>query len=178
MLNALGAIAMAMRAGVDFRRAAAAAEECTGAVRRFEHVADVGGITLMDDYAHHPTEVRATLLAARARFTGRRLVACFQPHTYSRSQYLLEGFKNCFEALDVLYVLGTYAAREPITAGMDAAALAAEIHRPEARYLATFEEAVEAITGELRDGDVFFTIGAGDVDQLGPMLRNALEAKQ
>jgi len=178
MLNALGAIAMAMRAGVDFRRAAQAAEECTGAVRRFEHVADVGGITLMDDYAHHPTEVRATLLAAQARFSGRRLVACFQPHTYSRSRYLLEGFKTCFEALDVLYVLGTYAAREPVEAGMDAAALAAEIHHPEARYLATFEEAVTAITDELHDGDVFFTIGAGDVDRLGPMLRAALEAKR
>ena len=92
VLNALGALAMAMRAGVDFRRAAQAAEECTGAVRRFEHVADVSTgadtppITLMDDYAHHPTEVRATLLAARARFPGRRLVGCFQPHTYSRSR--------------------------------------------------------------------------------------------
>lgn len=132
----------------------------------------------MDDYAHHPTEVRATLLAAQARFSGRRLVACFQPHTYSRSRYLLEGFKTCFEALDVLYLLGTYAAREPVEAGMDAAALAAEIHHPEARYLATFEEAVTAITDELHDGDVFFTIGAGDVDRLGPMLRAALEAKQ
>jgi UDP-N-acetylmuramate--alanine ligase len=177
VLNALGALAMAMRAGVDFRRAAQAAEECTGAVRRFEHVADVNGITLMDDYAHHPTEVRATLLAARARFPGRRLIACFQPHTYSRSRYLLEGFRNCFEALDVLYILGTYAAREAADAGMDAAALAAEIHSPEARYLATFEDAVAQIAAELTPGDVFFTIGAGDVDRLGPLLRDRLEAR-
>ena len=184
VLNALGALAMAMRAGVDFRRAAQAAEECTGAVRRFEHVADVATgadtppITLMDDYAHHPTEVRATLLAARARFPGRRLIGCFQPHTYSRSQYLLEGFKTCFEALDVLYILGTYAAREPASAGMDAQALAAEIHSPEARYLATFEDAVAQVSAELQPGDVFFTIGAGDVDRLGSLLRESLEARR
>ena len=175
--NALGALAMAMRAGVDFRRAAQAAADCNGAVRRFEHVADVAGVTLMDDYAHHPTEVRATLLAARQRFPGRRLVACFQPHTYSRSQYLLEGFRTCFEGLDTLYVLSTYAAREQADAGLDAAALAAEITRPTARYVATFEAATDAIAVELRPGDVFFTIGAGTVNTLGPMLRTRLEAR-
>ncbi len=181
--NALGALAMAMRAGVDFRRAAQAAADCTGAVRRFEHVADIEmdgpgtTITLMDDYAHHPTEVRATLLAARQRFPGRRLVACFQPHTYSRSQYLLEGFRTCFEGLDTLFVLGTYAAREQSDAGLDAAALAAEITRPAARYVETFEAATDAIAAELRPGDVFFTIGAGTVDALGPMLRTRLEAR-
>jgi UDP-N-acetylmuramate--alanine ligase len=181
--NALGALAMAMRAGVDFRRAAQAASECTGAIRRFEHIADIDidgpgfGVTLMDDYAHHPTEVRATLLAARQRFPGRRLVGCFQPHTYSRSQYLLEGFKTCFEALDVLYILGTYAARESIDAGMDAEALAREITQPPAVYLATFEEATERIAADLKAGDVFFTIGAGNVDSLGAMLKAKLEVR-
>jgi UDP-N-acetylmuramate--alanine ligase len=183
VLNALGALAVAMRAGVDFHRAAQAASECRGAARRFEHVADIDvdgpgfGITLMDDYAHHPTEVRATLLAARQRFQGRRLLGCFQPHTYSRSQYLLEGFKTCFEALDVLYVLGTYAARESTEAGMDAEALAREIAQPRAIYLATFEEATERIAADLKPGDVFFTIGAGNVDALGPMLQAKLEAR-
>jgi UDP-N-acetylmuramate--alanine ligase len=180
--NALGALAMAMRAGVDFHRAAQAASDCRGAARRFEHVADIDvdgpgfGITLMDDYAHHPTEVRATLLAARQRFQGRRLLGCFQPHTYSRSQYLLEGFKTCFEGLDVLYILGTYAAREAVDAGMDAEALAREITQPPAIYLATFEEATERIAADLKSGDVFFTIGAGNVDALGPMLQARLEA--
>jgi UDP-N-acetylmuramate--alanine ligase len=181
--NALGALAMAMRAGVDFRRAAHAAAECRGAVRRFEHVADIDidgpgfGITLMDDYAHHPTEVRATLQAARQRFPGRRLLGCFQPHTYSRSRYLLEGFRTCFEALDVLYILGTYAARESLEAGMDAEALAGEIAAPPAIYLATFEEATERIAADLKPGDVFFTIGAGNVDSLHSTLRAKLEAR-
>ncbi len=181
--NALGALAMAMRAGADFRRAIQAAEQCRGAVRRFEHIADIDldgpdtTITLMDDYAHHPTEVRATLLAARQRFPGRRLVACFQPHTYSRSAYLLDGFKTCFEALDTLYILGTYAAREQPEAGLDAAGLAREITSPPTVYLETFEEAAERISVDLRPGDVFFTIGAGTVNELGPMLRAKLEAR-
>ncbi|MFN8584829.1 MAG: UDP-N-acetylmuramate--L-alanine ligase [Dehalococcoidia bacterium] len=175
--NALGALAVAMRAGVDFHRAAQAAAEFTGAHRRFEHLADVAGVTLMDDYAHHPTEVRATLQSARARFPGRRLVACFQPHTYSRSRYLLDGFRSCFESLDRLYILGTYAARETSEAGLSAQELAAEIKKPAPTYVETFEEAAERIASELQPGDVFFTIGAGNVDALGPMVRQLIEAR-
>jgi UDP-N-acetylmuramate--alanine ligase len=166
-----------MRAGVDFHRAAQAASEFTGAHRRFELVGEAGGVTFMDDFAHHPTEVRATLSGARMRFPGRRLVACFQPHTYSRSRYLLEGFRTCFEGLDSLYILGTYAARETAEAGMSARELAAEIAKPQPVYLDTIEEATERIAADLRPGDVFFTIGAGDVDRLGPLLKARLEAR-
>ncbi len=175
--NALGALAAAMRAGVDFNRAAQAVQEFSGTARRFDLVGEVAGITLMDDYAHHPTEVRATLSAARQRFPGRRLVACFQPHTYSRSAYLLAGFRDCFHGLDALYLLRTFAARETPDAGLDARGLAAEIGDPPAVYLDSFEEAVERIVGDLRDGDVCFTIGAGDVTELGPMLRERLERR-
>ena len=175
--NALGALAMAMRAGVDFNRAAQAAREFTGVARRFQPVAEAAGVTLMDDYAHHPTEVRATLSAARQRFAGRRLLACFQPHTFSRSAYLLDGFRDCFEGLDALYVLRTYAARETPDAGLDGRGLAAEITTPSAVYLDSFEEAADRIAADLRDGDVFFTIGAGDVTELGPMLRERLEQR-
>ena len=175
--NALGALAVAMRAGVDFNRAAQAAQEFSGAARRFQLVATVAGVTLMDDYAHHPTEVRATLSAARQRFPEARLVACFQPHTFSRSAYLLEGFRNCFEGLDALYLLRTYAARETAEAGLDARGLASEISSPRPVYLDSFEEAAERIAAELAEGDVFFTIGAGDVTELGPMLRERLEQR-
>ena len=178
LLNALGALAVSMRAGVDFHRAAAAAAEFTGTRRRFELVGEVvrdgAPITIVDDYAHHPTEVRATLLAARQRYAGRRVVACFQPHTYSRSTYLLDAFKTCFEGLDALYVLRTYEARESADKGMDAAALAAEIHHPEAQYVASFEEAADRIAADLRPGDVCFTLGAGDVTELGPMILDRL----
>ncbi len=176
--NALGALAVAMRAGVDFHRAAQAAAEFTGAHRRFELIGEAAGVTFVDDYAHHPTEVRATLLGARSRFPGRRLVGCFQPHTYSRSRYLLEGFRTCFEGLDDLYILGTFAARESADAGMSARELVAEIAKPRPVYLDTFEEATRRIAAALRPGDVFFTIGAGDVDRLGPLVKARLEARR
>ena len=181
VLNALAALAAAMRAGVDFHRAAAAAGEFTGAHRRFEEHGEVplagGAVTLLDDYAHHPTEVRATLAAARQRYPGRPLVGCFQPHTYSRSAYLLEGFRNCFEGLARLYLVPTYAAREPASAGLDARALAAEIARPAATYLDDAAEAAERIAAELQPGDVFVTMGAGDVDELLPLVRTRLESR-
>jgi len=181
VLNALAALAAAMRAGVDFHRAAAAAGEFTGAHRRFEEHGDValagGSITLLDDYAHHPTEVRATLAAARQRYPGRPLAGCFQPHTYSRSAYLLEGFRDCFEGLARLYLIPTYAAREPVSAGLDARALAAEIERPGAIYLDDLDAAAGRIAAELQPGDVFMTMGAGDVDGLLPLVRTRLEAR-
>ncbi|TAJ19586.1 MAG: UDP-N-acetylmuramate--L-alanine ligase [Dehalococcoidia bacterium] len=180
--NALGALAAAMRAGVDFHRATAAASAFTGARRRFEIKGEValdGGIvTVVDDYAHHPTEVRATVLAARQRFAGRRLVGCFQPHTYTRTVYLLDEFKTCFEGLDALYVLRTYAAREDPERGMDAHALASQIAKPVPATLDDFEAAATRVASELRPGDVFITLGAGDVTDLGPMVLAALEARR
>ncbi|MEX2373952.1 MAG: UDP-N-acetylmuramate--L-alanine ligase, partial [Dehalococcoidia bacterium] len=183
VLNALAALVATMRAGVDFHRAAAAAQDFRGARRRFEFLgeaeaAEGGTVTVVDDYSHHPTEVRSMLSAARQRFPGRRLVGCFQPHTYTRSQYLLEDFRSCFESLDALYMLRTYEAREQSDRGMDARTLAAEVTRPDAVYLDSFEEATERIAGDLRGGDVLFTIGAGDVTELGPMVLERLGGAQ
>jgi UDP-N-acetylmuramate--alanine ligase len=182
VLNALAALAAAMRAGVDFHRAAQAASEFQGARRRFELVGEVevpdGVVAVVDDYAHHPTEIRATLSAARQRYPSARLVACFQPHTYTRTQYLLPEFRTCFEALDRLYVLRTYEARETADRGMDARALAEAIESPEPVYVDSFEEAARRIADDLRPGDVFFTLGAGDVTDLGPMVVERLEARR
>ncbi len=177
VLNALAALAAAMRAGVDFKRAAQAASDFTGTRRRFELHGEAGGVTLVDDYAHHPSEVRATLAAARLRYPGRRLVGCFQPHTYSRSAYLLDGFRDCFEGLDALFIAPTYAARETPDQGLDGAALAAEITSPPARYVASIDEGASLIADALEAGDVFLTIGAGDIDSLLPLLRERLEAQ-
>ena len=181
VLNALGALAAAMRAGVDFHRAAAAAGDFTGAHRRFEGHGDVTlqgePVTLVDDYAHHPTEVRATVAAARQRYPGRRLVGCFQPHTFSRSAYLLDGFRSCFEGLARLYLVPTYAAREPASAGLDASALAHEIGRPGATYLDDLDSGADRIASELEPGDVFLTLGAGPVDRLLPMVHARLLAR-
>lgn len=168
--NALAAIAAGHALGIDSNVVREALAAYRGAKRRFELVDEVAGVTVIDDYAHHPTEVSSVLASAREWFAGRRLVAVFQPHTYSRTQYLLEGFKTCFRDLDELLVLATYAAREPESAGLDARALAEAIESPRPRYVATFEEAAEAAVALLGPGDVFFTIGAGDVDAVGPMV--------
>ena len=174
--NALAGIAAAHAVGLSFDEIREALAAYGGARRRFESVGEAGGVTVMDDYAHHPTEVADTIQAARETFPGRRILACFQPHTYSRSQYLLEGFRTCFRGLDELLVLATYAAREPESAGMDAETLVREIEEPKARFVATFEEAAGAALELLRPGDVFFTIGAGDVDELAPLIVERLQA--
>lgn len=128
----------------------------------------------MDDYAHHPTEVRATLQAARLRFPGRRLVVVFQPHTFSRTEYLLEGFRTCFADADRLLLLQTFAAREAPRAGFDARRLADEIAAPQAQFAANPEQALALLTNELRAGDVCLTVGAGDVTMLGPQILEAI----
>lgn len=180
MQNAIAALAAGMRAGVDFHRAAQALSTFTGARRRFELRGEVeateGPITLIDDYAHHPTEVRSMLAAARQRFSGRRLIGCFQPHTYTRTSYLIEGFRDCFEALDELVLLPTYAARETADRGLDAAALAREIEAPTPVLVTSFDEAVEALLERLTGGDVCITLGAGTVTELHDLLLERLEA--
>jgi UDP-N-acetylmuramate--alanine ligase len=173
--NVLGAVAVAEIIGVPRETIAEAVADFHGVRRRFELIGEApGGITIMDDYAHHPTEVRATLAAARDRFAGRRLVALFQPHTYTRTAYLLEGFRTCFEGCDVLLIADTYAAREQPSAGMDARQLADEIEAPPAGYVGNLEQAAEAAAAVLQPGDVFFTIGAGDVEKVGPMVLELL----
>src|SRR5581483_7238750 len=108
--------------------------------------------------------------AARPRFPGRRVVALFQPHTYARTRYLLEGFRTCFRGFDRLFLLETYAAREAIADGMTAEQLAQEVESPRPGYFPDFESAAGGVAAELRPGDVFFTVGAGDVDAVGPMV--------
>ena len=116
------------------------------------------------------------LAAARQRFPGRRLLGCVQPHTYTRTSYLLEGFRSCFDALDELILLPTYAAREDADRGLDATALAAEIERPTPLLVGSFEEAADALADRLEGGDVCITIGAGTVTELPDLILERLEA--
>ncbi len=175
--NALAATAAAIHAGADAAAAARALARFQGVRRRFQRLGEAGGVLVMDDYAHHPTEIAATIGAARQRFPGRRLVVLFQPHTYSRSQYLLESFRPCFRGADALYLTDTYAARERPEAGLSAVDLAAEIRQPGAIYVGGLAEAVETVARGLRPGDVCFTIGAGDVEEAGPRLLERLGAR-
>ena len=137
--NALGAIAACVAVGLSADEIRPALAAYGGVKRRFERVGEANGVLVMDDYAHHPTEIEALAAAARARFPGRRIVAMFQPHTYARSKYLLPGFKRCFAGFDRLFILETYAAREAIADGMTGKQLAAELHDPAPTYAETFE---------------------------------------
>jgi len=177
IVNSLGAIAVGHTLGLAPDTIRSAVASFQGVRRRFEPVGEAAGVTIVDSYAHHPTEIRADLAAARSRFPGRRLVCLFQPHTYSRTSYLLEEFRTCFRQCDVLFLADTYAAREPPSAGMDARALAAEIAAPPARYAGSVETAVSVVAAELRAGDVFLTTGAGDVEAAGPAVLELLRQR-
>jgi len=174
--NCLAGVGVGLALGLEPDALRQAVAEFRGVHRRFEVVGEARGVTVVDDYAHHPTEVEATLAAARRRFPGRRLVCLFQPHTYSRSRYLLDGFRTCFRGADVLLLAETYAAREEPSAGMDAAELAAHIQQPPARYVGGLEEAAAAVLAALQPGDVFLTVGAGDVDRVARRVLEALSA--
>jgi UDP-N-acetylmuramate--alanine ligase len=173
--NALAGIAAGSTIGISAETMRAALASYKGAQRRFEYVGEARGVIVMDDYAHHPTEVRAgTIAAARERFAGRRLVVLFQPHTFTRTAYLIEEWKTCFAGADALYITHTYAAREEADAGMSGRELAALITDPPAVYVDSFDEAADRIARDLWEGDVFFTAGAGDVNSVGPMVLERL----
>ncbi len=176
--NALAGIAAGSTIGIATGVMQAALASYRGAQRRFEYVGDAAGVTVMDDYAHHPTEVRVgTIAAARERFPGRRIVLLFQPHTFTRTAYLLDEWKTCFEGVDALFITHTYAARENESAGLSGADLAAVVTSPRAVYVDAFDDAADRIAADLRDGDVFFTVGAGDVDSVGPLVLERLRRR-
>jgi UDP-N-acetylmuramate--alanine ligase len=172
--NTVGAAAACLGEGVDFDTIRAAVARFRGAQRRFQTVGEAAGVLVMDDYAHHPTEVRAIIATARARFPGQRLIAVYQPHTYSRIAYLWDEWTACWEGLDALVVLETYAAREKPEAGRSASDLAAAITRPAAEYATDFDDAARKAVALAHAGEVIFTIGAGDVVEVGPKILGLL----
>jgi UDP-N-acetylmuramate--alanine ligase len=177
VLNALAALAACRAAGVELSEAAAALADFSGAGRRFEpHGTTASGALVFDDYAHHPTEVRATLEAARTAAQGRRLVACFQPHLYSRTQALARGFGSALALADVAIVVDVYRARErpedfPGVSGLLVAEAAADAAggRP-VWWLPELGDAQRMLASELGEGDLLVTLGAGDVDRLAREL--------
>jgi UDP-N-acetylmuramate--alanine ligase len=172
--NALGAIAVAQEVGVDITKAMAACPKFSGVKRRFEEKGvSAAGALIMDDYAHHPTEIRATLEAARAAWPEKRIVVCFQPHRYSRTSLLFDEFTTAFYGADELLVLDVYAASErpdpEVSAEKLVEAIRAHGHRG-VEYVGTAEAALQRLGSVLQPGDVFFTMGAGDVWRVGEEL--------
>ena len=168
--NALAALAVARELSIPFGIAARALEEFAGVIRRFEKKGETGGIVVVDDYAHHPTEVAATLAAARQSYPDRRVVALFQPHLYSRTKDFAATFGAVFLNADVLLVAPIYgsreAPREGVTGALVADAATARGHRA-ARYIADRADIGRVLEEELKEGDLLLTMGAGDVNQFG-----------
>jgi UDP-N-acetylmuramate--alanine ligase len=182
VLNGLAAIAACTVAGCDLEQAARSLASFRAAGRRFELRGEKGGVRVFDDYAHHPTEVRATLEAARA-LEPKRLVAVFQPHLYSRTLHLHQDLGRELAAADVVVVLDVYAARERpegelarVTGKLVADACADRAGGRPVWWLPTLEEAQAVLSGTLGEGDVVVTLGAGDVDQLAGRLVAGLES--
>lgn len=172
--NALAATAVCLHLEVPFETIREAVASFRGAHRRFERIGEAGGVLVMDDYAHHPTEVRAIIAAAIRAFPERRIIGIHQPHTYSRISYLWDDWLTCWNGLDALVILETYAARETPLPGYSATDLAAAISGLPTVYASDFDDAAEKARALSRPGDVVFTIGAGDVVEVGPKLLELL----
>ncbi len=163
--NALAVIAALHQMNVPIQQAAQNLAEFKGTGRRFDIVGEVGGITIIDDYAHHPTKIRATLAAARSRFPNRRLVAVWQPHTYSRTETLADQFIDSLSAADLVLVTEVYAAREH-SDSFSAKSLVEKMADPNRLFTPTIADTTAYLIQHLQPGDVLVVLSAGDADQI------------
>jgi UDP-N-acetylmuramate--alanine ligase len=173
--NALAVLAIVGLLGLSRRKAAQALSDFTGTSRRFELRGEVNGIRIFDDYAHHPTEIRATLAGARARFPQARIWAVWQPHTYSRTKTLFLDFARAFKDADEVIVTEVYAAREPEEEFTSAEIVSAMPHLS-ARYIKTLPEVTDYLLENLRPGDVVLVLSAGDADQVSSDVLKGLQS--
>jgi UDP-N-acetylmuramate--alanine ligase len=171
--NAVAAITVARLVGVPLDVVREALAGFHGAARRFEVKGEVNGVTVVDDYAHHPTEIRATLAGARSRYPGRRIVAVHQPHTYSRLRNLLADFAAAFADADVVLICDIYASRESDDLDMHSLKLVDAMGHGDVRYAGGLTGAVDMLKNLLKPGDVLITLGAGDVNTVGEQILKA-----
>ena len=175
--NALAALAVCRLLGLSFTDVQHSLAAFGGVGRRFQVTGEIGDVTVIDDYAHHPTEIRATLAAARQRYPGRRLWAVWQPHTYSRTKLLLDAFAASFDDADRVVVLDIYRSREQDTLGVDAGQVVARMDHEGAHHIGRRRDAAAYILDRVRPGDVVLTLGAGDGDQVGRWVLEGLQER-
>jgi UDP-N-acetylmuramate--alanine ligase len=179
ILNATAAIAVGVGLDVSVEAIRAGLDQFRGVDRRFQLRGRVAGVSVIDDYGHHPTEIRATLAAARSCGFGKVHVV-FQPHRYTRTRDLMEEFSTAFGDADSLFVLDIYAASEKPIEGISGEALAGTIREKggrNAQYVSSFASAVSAVAAGAQDGDMILTLGAGSVSQLGPTILEKLKER-
>jgi UDP-N-acetylmuramate--alanine ligase len=178
--NSLAAIAVGLELDVPFDTIAHALSDFSGADRRFQFKGDEQGVTVVDDYGHHPTEIKATLSAARIGAPTRRIVVLFQPHRYTRTNDLIDEFASAFNNADVLFVTDIYAAGEPPIEGIDAEVLARRVKsygHKNAEYIGALENAAGIMREQVREGDLVITLGAGSVHRAGDQLLELLRGE-
>ncbi len=174
--NAVAAIAAAHHAeGIAPEDAADALQSFRGTERRFEIKGAVNDIVVVDDYAHHPTEIKATLQMARERYPHRELWAVFQPHTYTRTKALMKDFAASFSLADHVLVTDIYPAREKDDLGVSADQIVALMQHPDARYTGSLDETESILLTEIRPGSLLLTMGAGDGYLVGEKVLDALQ---
>ncbi|MDQ1640436.1 MAG: UDP-N-acetylmuramate--alanine ligase [Pyrinomonadaceae bacterium] len=178
--NALAAIAVGFELDVPFNQIAEALASFAGAGRRFQPKGERNGVMIVDDYGHHPTEVKATLAAAKIGSGGRRIVVLFQPHRYSRTHDLMEEFARSFNNADTLFITDIYAASEDPIEGTTAETLTAAIKRfghKDVRYIGALENAATTLRDYVQPGDLVLTLGAGTVSRVSDQLLELLSEK-
>ncbi len=179
VLNALAALGSGHALGVPFAEIAPGLARFGGVERRFQRLGESHGVTVIDDYAHHPTEIRATLAAARAAFPGRRLVAAFQPHLYTRTRDFAVDFGSALAGADAVYLTSIYGAREQPIHGVtsDLVEGSARGAGANVRWLGERDVLASTLAGDVAAGDVVITLGAGDITRTGPELLALLANK-
>ena len=174
LLNAASAVIASQRVGVPPAGAAAALATFTGVGRRFDLIGEAAGIAVVDDYGHNPAKIRATLAAARARYSERDIWAVWQPHTFSRTQTFLAQYAEAFGDANHVLVTEIYAAREAPVPGVTGAAVAAALRHPDARFTPSFAAVVDTLAGEARPPAAVVLLSAGDANRIGPALLTRL----
>lgn len=169
--NALAAIALCVALGISMEHIREGLKKFTGTNRRFERKGELAGITIVDDYAHHPKEIAATLSAAK-NYPHRRIWCVFQPHTYTRTRAFMDQFAEALSIADVVVLADIYAARETDTLGVSSADIAGKIDRlgTEVHYIPSFDEIETFILENCVHGDLLITMGAGDIGKVGEKL--------
>jgi UDP-N-acetylmuramate--alanine ligase len=177
--NALAAAAVSRALDAEWAPILEALASFRGVRRRFERLGEANGVAVIDDYAHHPTEIEATLAAVRSMFPGARVVAAFQPHLYSRTRDFADAFGVSLALADLAYITDVFPAREAPIAGITGETVVRALQRAgqsDVRYVPEVDALAETLLGELRRGDVLVTLGAGSIEDVGQRVLDGLEA--
>ncbi len=175
--NAMMALSVAYKLDVDFQTIRRSLGEFGGVGRRFQTIGAIGGVTVVDDYAHHPTEIEVTLSAARQRFADRIIWAVWQPHTYSRTKLYFDKFTRAFDDGSKVIVLDIFRSRERDTLGIDSEQIVAAMQHPYVRYIGAIEDAAAYILDRIGATDVVLTLGAGDGNLVGALVLDGLDKR-